>query len=75
MPAERSGTSRAVLGSLDEELAGLVRAFQSDHPGCEVRTVEMPLADPFGPVLGGDVDAAIVLTPVREPGLAVGPRG
>ncbi|MGW3772886.1 LysR family transcriptional regulator [Actinomadura verrucosospora] len=61
------------LGSLDEELAGLVRAFQSGHPGCEVRTVEMPLADPFGPVLGGDVDAAVVLTPVREPGLAVGP--
>ncbi|MEU8123621.1 LysR family transcriptional regulator [Spirillospora sp. NPDC049024] len=61
------------LGSLDENLAGLVRAFERDHPGCEVHTVEMPLADPFGPVLGGDVDAAIVLTPVREPGLALGP--
>ncbi|MGW2308828.1 LysR family transcriptional regulator [Actinomadura luteofluorescens] len=61
------------LGFLDEDLAGLVRAFQRGHPGCEVHTVEMPLADPFGPVLAGDVDAAIVLTPVREPGLAVGP--
>nr|WP_218826337.1 LysR family transcriptional regulator [Actinomadura mexicana] len=61
------------LGSLDETLTGLVRAFQRDHPGCEVHSVEMRLADPFGPVLGGDVDAAIVLTPVREPGLVVGP--
>ncbi|GAA2147144.1 hypothetical protein GCM10009727_49080 [Actinomadura napierensis] len=61
------------LGSLDEEMTGLVRAFQRDHPGCEVHTVEVPLADPFGPVRDGDVDAAIVLAPVREPGLARGP--
>jgi DNA-binding transcriptional LysR family regulator len=61
------------VGSLDEDLAGLVRAFERDHPGCEVRTVEVPLADPFGQVRDGDVDAAIVLAPVREPGLASGP--
>lgn len=61
------------VGSLDEELAGLVRAFERDHPGCEVRTVEVPLADPFGQVRSGDVDAAIVLAPVLEPGLVSGP--
>ncbi|MDL4820441.1 LysR family transcriptional regulator [Actinomadura opuntiae] len=61
------------LGSMDEDLTGLVRAFQDDHPGCEVQTVEVPLADPFGAVRDGTVDAAIVLAPVREPALASGP--
>lgn len=61
------------LGVLDEELMGFVAAFERAHPGSEVHTVEVPLADPFGAVRDGDLDAAIVLAPVRERGLATGP--
>ncbi|MEU5186002.1 LysR family transcriptional regulator [Streptomyces klenkii] len=50
-----------------------VGTFQDRHPGCAVELVEIPLSDPFGAVRGGEVDAAVVLLPVAEPSLAVGP--
>lgn len=61
------------LGIADERVMGGINAFRDRYPGCEVETVEIPLADPFGAVRGGAVDAAIVLLPVAEPDLVLGP--
>ncbi|WP_157431319.1 LysR family transcriptional regulator [Actinomadura hibisca] len=60
-------------GTLNERLLALVTSFQEKHQGCVVEAVELPLSDPFGGVLRGELDAAIVLTPVREAGLTSGP--
>ncbi|WP_033424037.1 LysR family transcriptional regulator [Actinomadura flavalba] len=60
-------------GTLDEELMRVVASFGEAHPDCRTHIVELPLSDPFGAVRGGDVDGAIVLTPVREPDLVSGP--
>ncbi|MER6715734.1 MULTISPECIES: LysR family transcriptional regulator [unclassified Streptomyces] len=60
-------------GTADAGLAAAVRAFRSAHPGCATDLVEIPLADPFGGVRDGAVDAAVVLLPVREPDLVLGP--
>ncbi|GAA3117391.1 LysR family transcriptional regulator [Streptosporangium carneum] len=59
-------------GIAGEELMRLVEVFQNRHPGCEVELAESALADPFGGVRRGEVDAAVVLTPVEEPDLVVG---
>ncbi|MDT0548280.1 MULTISPECIES: LysR family transcriptional regulator [Streptomyces] len=60
-------------GAADERVMAAVAAFRARHPGCELETVEIPWADPFGAVRGGEVDAAIVLLPVAEPDLVLGP--
>ncbi|MEV5375532.1 LysR family transcriptional regulator [Streptomyces nondiastaticus] len=60
-------------GMADGGVTEAVGAFQDRHPGCAVELVEIPLSDPFGAVRGGEVDAAVVLLPVAEPSLAVGP--
>ncbi|AXE85939.1 LysR family transcriptional regulator [Streptomyces sp. Go-475] len=60
-------------GTADAGLAAAVRAFRSAHPECATDLVEIPLADPFGGVRDGAVDAAVVLLPVREPDLVLGP--
>ncbi|MEU2272846.1 LysR family transcriptional regulator [Streptomyces olindensis] len=60
-------------GTADARLAAAVRAFRSAHPECATDLVEIPLADPFGGVREGVVDAAVVLLPVREPDLVLGP--
>ncbi|MET9819462.1 LysR family transcriptional regulator [Streptomyces sp. NPDC006355] len=60
-------------GTADAGLAAAVRAFRSAHPECATDLVEIPLADPFGGVREGAVDAAVVLLPVREPDLVLGP--
>ncbi|MEU6060554.1 LysR family transcriptional regulator [Streptomyces sp. NPDC047097] len=55
---------------------GLVRAlalFEERHPGSTATLSEVPLCDPFGAVRAGEVDAAVVLLPVREPDLVLGP--
>ncbi len=51
----------------------MVRAFRAAHPDCATDLVEIPLADPFGAVHAGTVDAAVVLLPVEEPDLVLGP--
>ncbi|MFH8365593.1 LysR family transcriptional regulator [Streptomyces sp. NPDC018031] len=61
------------LGNADERVLGGINAFRDRYPRCEVDTVEIPLADPFGAVRGGAVDAAVVLLPVAEPDLVLGP--
>ncbi|MFF4418740.1 LysR family transcriptional regulator [Streptosporangium sp. NPDC001559] len=60
-------------GFLNEQVMTAIRAFEDRHPACEVETVEYPLADPFGGVRRGEVDAAVVPAPVREPDLLAGP--
>ncbi|MEU0842276.1 LysR family transcriptional regulator [Streptomyces sp. NPDC005962] len=60
-------------GAADERVMATLAAFRERHPGCEPETVEIPMADPFGAVRGGEVDAAIVCLPVGEPDLVLGP--
>ncbi|MFC5724782.1 LysR family transcriptional regulator [Streptomyces gamaensis] len=60
-------------GTANGALMRAVDTFQSAHPACAVDLVEIPLGDPFGAVRGGEVDAAVVLLPVREPDLVLGP--
>ncbi|SCL71553.1 transcriptional regulator, LysR family [Micromonospora citrea] len=56
-------------GHVDAGIAAAVNAYQA--PGRRVDLTELPLSDPFGALRRGEVDAAIVLLPVREPGLAL----
>ncbi|MFH9660180.1 LysR family transcriptional regulator [Streptomyces sp. NPDC017248] len=51
----------------------VVREFEDRYPGSEIRITEVPLSDPFGPLHRDEVDTAVVLLPVREPGLVLGP--
>jgi DNA-binding transcriptional LysR family regulator len=60
-------------GTADDLLLAAVTAFQDRHPGSSVEIAEIPLSDPFGPVHRGEVDAAVVLLPVEEEGLVLGP--
>lgn len=60
-------------GTADARLMGAIADFQERHPGCVTEIVEVPFADPFGAVRHGDVDTAIVLLPVEEPDLVLGP--
>lgn len=60
------------LGSANEHVMHAFGTFHERHPQCEVAPVELPLADPFGAVRRGEVDAALVCLPVAEPDLAVG---
>ncbi|MFI6641701.1 LysR family transcriptional regulator [Streptomyces sp. NPDC050504] len=60
-------------GTADARLMSAITGFQERHPGCVTEIVEIPFADPFGAVRHGDVDAAIVLLPVAEPDLVLGP--
>jgi len=50
-----------------------VESFQDEHPRCALTLTELPLADPFGALRRGEVDAAVVLLPMREPDLTLGP--
>lgn len=51
----------------------LIGEFEERYPGCQTRVTEVPLRDPFGPLHRDEVDIAVVLLPVREPGLVLGP--
>ncbi|MFF0494189.1 LysR family transcriptional regulator [Nocardia sp. NPDC004068] len=59
-------------GSADERIMAAVSAFRDHHPEVTVELVEIPYADPFGPVRRQETDAALVLLPVAEPDLALG---
>lgn len=58
-------TNDGLLQALDD--------FQRRFPDCDTDLVEVPLSDPFGALYRREVDAAVVLLPVREPDLVVGP--
>ncbi|WP_431776596.1 LysR family transcriptional regulator [Streptomyces cucumeris] len=60
-------------GAVGDGLMAAIVAFRDRHPGCELETVEIPLADPFGALRQGEVDTAVVCLPVAEPDLVLGP--
>ncbi|RKT55768.1 LysR family transcriptional regulator [Saccharothrix australiensis] len=60
-------------GAVDGHLADALTLFGDRHPDCAVDLVEIPLSDPFGALRRREVDTAVVLLPVREPDLVVGP--
>ncbi|KWT61507.1 transcriptional regulator [Streptomyces albus subsp. albus] len=60
-------------GTADDLIMKAIDTFHARHPGCATEIVEIPLRDPFGPLHRDEVDAAVVLLPVEEPGLVLGP--
>ncbi|WP_030677991.1 LysR family transcriptional regulator [Streptomyces rimosus] len=60
-------------GTADDRIMEAIDTFHARHPGCATEIVEIPLQDPFGPLRRDEVDAAVVLLPVEEPGLVLGP--
>ncbi|WP_181772541.1 LysR family transcriptional regulator [Amycolatopsis pittospori] len=60
-------------GIIDDHLANAIGGFEKHHPDCAVELTEIPLADPFGSLRRREIDAAVVLLPVEEPDLVLGP--
>ncbi|MET9294485.1 LysR family transcriptional regulator [Streptomyces sp. NPDC003077] len=60
-------------GTVDDRILRSITAFQHRHPGCVVEVSEIPLHDPFGALRRREVDASVVLLPMREPDLVLGP--
>lgn len=69
------GTLRVgfLSGTTHERVTGMIGAFQTEHPDCEIQLAEIPLSDPFGALRRGELDVAIVMLPVNEPDLTSGP--
>ncbi|AIR97064.1 LysR family transcriptional regulator [Streptomyces glaucescens] len=60
-------------GTVDDALAQAVALFQDRCPACAIEVAEIALSDPFGPVRRKEVDCAVVLLPVAEDDLELGP--
>ncbi len=60
-------------GVIDDRLAHAIGGFEQRYPDCAVELTEIPLADPFGGLRRREIDAAVVLLPVEEPDLVLGP--
>lgn len=60
-------------GAVDDHLGQAIALFGSRYPECAWELVEVPLSDPFGPVHRQEVDCAVVLLPVEEDDLVLGP--
>ncbi|MFD6156871.1 LysR family transcriptional regulator [Nocardia sp. NPDC060256] len=61
-----------IQGSGSENLTAALELFQHRFPACVTEVVEIPLADPFGPVQRSEVDIAVVLLPMGESDLVLG---
>lgn len=61
-----------IQGSGSEYLTEAIELFRHRFPACVTEVVEIPLADPFGPVQRGEVDIAAVLLPMGESDLVLG---
>ncbi|QBS45742.1 LysR family transcriptional regulator [Nocardia sp. CS682] len=59
-------------GSTSENLTDALALFARRFPHCGTEVIEIPLADPFGPVQRGEVDIAVVLLPMGESDLVLG---
>ncbi|WP_049580551.1 LysR family transcriptional regulator, partial [Streptomyces sp. SBT349] len=69
-----AGTLRiGFQGTADARLLRAIAGFESEHPDVRTKVTEIPLADPFGALRRDEVAAAIVLLPVAEPDLVLGP--
>ncbi|MFF0264831.1 LysR family transcriptional regulator [Kribbella sp. NPDC004536] len=72
--AAAKGTLRiGFQGAASDEILRAVSAFQSRNPNCLISVCELPLNDPFGGLRRRMIDAAVVLLPVAEDDLVVGP--
>ncbi|MEV7611839.1 LysR family transcriptional regulator [Streptomyces sp. NPDC089799] len=60
-------------GTVDDHLGRAIARFGDRYPECAVDIVEIPLSDPFGPLRRQEVDCAVVLLPVAEDDLVLGP--
>lgn len=72
-----AGTRRRVRlgfpGPLHEAISRAIKVFEERSADARVDLLENPVADPFGPLRHGRVDASVVLLPVRERNLVIGP--
>ncbi|MGW3561931.1 LysR family transcriptional regulator [Streptomyces sp. NPDC000963] len=60
-------------GTVDDYLARAIALFEDRCPKCAIEVAEIALSDPFGPVRRKEVDCAVVLLPVEEEDLVLGP--
>lgn len=60
-------------GTVDDYLARAITGFEERYPQCAIEVAEIALSDPFGPVRRKEVDCAVVLLPVAEEDLLLGP--
>jgi DNA-binding transcriptional LysR family regulator len=60
-------------GAANDTVLSAVADFQSRHPDCLIDVCELPLNDPFGALRRDAVDAAVVMLPVAEDDLVLGP--
>ncbi|MER5779366.1 LysR family transcriptional regulator [Streptomyces sp. NPDC002039] len=60
-------------GTVDDHLGQAIARFGDRYPDCAIDIVEIPLSDPFGPLRRQEVDCAVVLLPVSEDDLVLGP--
>ncbi|MCX4529581.1 MULTISPECIES: LysR family transcriptional regulator [unclassified Streptomyces] len=60
-------------GTVEDHLGRAIARFGDRYPDCAIDLVEIPLSDPFGPLRRREVDCAVVLLPVAEDDLVVGP--
>jgi DNA-binding transcriptional LysR family regulator len=60
-------------GTANDDILRAVTVFQEEYPGCTIDVTELPLNDPFSALRRGEVDTAVVLLPVAEDDLVLGP--
>jgi DNA-binding transcriptional LysR family regulator len=60
-------------GAANDTVLRAVADFQARHPDCLIDVCELPLNDPFGALRRDSVDAAVVMLPVAEDDLVLGP--
>lgn len=60
-------------GTVDDYLSQAIARFGDRYPDCAIDIVEIALSDPFGPLRRQEVDCAVVLLPVSEDDLVLGP--
>jgi len=60
-------------GMANDTVLSAVSEFQDRNPNYLVDVAELPLNDPFGALRRGEVDAAVVMLPVAEDDLVLGP--
>ncbi|NUT32885.1 MAG: LysR family transcriptional regulator [Hamadaea sp.] len=61
------------MGAMARAVDNVVSLFQTRYPSADVRFREVHPPDPFAGLRSGEVDAALLWLPVREPDLVVGP--
>jgi DNA-binding transcriptional LysR family regulator len=54
-------------------MLAIIAAFESQHQGCTVETVEFPFGDRLRPLRAGELDLIATRIPLEQPDLVVGP--